>query len=295
VIRDAVRGAIGSYFSSDRFAEEQYDEPLGDPGLFGPDSVTWRVHADVSMFVGGIAALLLQSLHPRAAAVVAGSSRFREQPLHRLSRTGSFVAATTYGSTPVAESIIDRVRAVHARIPGAAEPDLLRWVHVAEVSMFLASYRRFHPVPLSATDIDRYYEENATVAERLGATRVPRSRAEVQQYFLDIRPELRTGPDAEELHAFLRRPLSEQAGVKAIYALFVQAAGAQLPGWARAMHGISLPPGADALGIRPATWAVLEALRLTAGPSPILGAARERASGVPSRRGEPTPRPPAGR
>src|SRR5438445_623823 len=81
------------------FPEERYDAPAGDPGLFGPDSVTWRVHADASMFVGGIAALLLQSLHPRAAAIVASSSRFREEPLHRLSRTASFVAATTYGPT----------------------------------------------------------------------------------------------------------------------------------------------------------------------------------------------------
>ena len=89
------------------------------------------------MFVGGIAALMLQSLHPRAAAVVAGSSRFREQPLHRLSRTGSFVAATTYAATPVAEAVIERVRRVHERIPGARDPDLLTWVHVAEVTSFL--------------------------------------------------------------------------------------------------------------------------------------------------------------
>jgi uncharacterized protein (DUF2236 family) len=278
LIRDTVRGAIGSYFSSDRFAEEQYDEPIGDPGIFGPDSVTWRVHADVSMFVGGIGALMLQSLHPRAAAVVAGSSRFREQPLHRLSRTGSFVAATTYGSTPVAEAIIERVRGVHARIPGASEPDLLTWVHVAETSMFLASYRRFHPVPLSNGDIDSYYAENATVAERLGATGVPRSRDEVRQYFVDIRPELATGEHSQELLEFLRRPLSDQAAMRAVYGLFVQAASAQLPSWARAMHGISFPPGADPFAIRPATWAVLEGLRLTAGPSPILDAAKRRAS-----------------
>src|SRR5439155_5212680 len=85
-LRSPVRETIGALFGSDRFPEERYDAPAGDPGLFGPDSVTWQVHADVSMFVGGIAALLLQALHPGAAAIVAASSRFREERLHRLSR-----------------------------------------------------------------------------------------------------------------------------------------------------------------------------------------------------------------
>src|SRR5947209_3542772 len=111
-----MRDAVGQLFGADRFPQERYDWPPGDPGLFGPDSVTWRVHADASMFVGGIAALLLQSLHPRAAAVVASSSRFRTEPLHRLGRTASFVAATTYGPTDVAEAVIARVRDVHDRV-----------------------------------------------------------------------------------------------------------------------------------------------------------------------------------
>ena len=173
--RDAVRSTIATLFSGDRFPEERYDEPLGDEGLFGSDSVAWRVHADTSMFVGGIAALMLQSLHPRAAAVVAGSSNFRERPLHRLSRTGSFVAATTYAATPVAEAIIARVRRVHDRIPGSSEPDLLTWIHVAEVTSFLAAYRRYHPSLVFADDVDRYLDETAVVAERLGAVDVPRS------------------------------------------------------------------------------------------------------------------------
>src|SRR5438445_12801684 len=80
-VRAPLRSGVAALFSSDRFPEERYDRPAGDPGLFGPDSVTWRVHADVSMFVGGIAALMVQTLHPLAAAAVAGHSRFREEPL----------------------------------------------------------------------------------------------------------------------------------------------------------------------------------------------------------------------
>src|SRR2546429_3302794 len=138
--RAAVRNGIGSLFSGDRFREEQYDEPLGDAGLFGPDSMTWRVHADVSMFVGGIAALMLQALHPRAAKIVATSSRFREEPFHRLARPGSFVAGPTYASTPVAGSIIEQGRDVPARLPAAREPAPRTRVHVRQGPSFPAPH-----------------------------------------------------------------------------------------------------------------------------------------------------------
>jgi uncharacterized protein (DUF2236 family) len=278
--RDAVRSTIGALFSSDRFPEEQYDEPAGDEGLFGPDSVAWRVHADASMFVGGIAALMLQSLHPRAAAVVASSSNFRERPLHRLSRTGSFVAATTFAATPVAEAIIARVRAVHARIPGASDPDLLTWIHVAEVTSFLAAYRRYHPSLLFGRDIDRYLDETAVVAERLGATSVPRSATAVRAYYDEVRPELGASEHSDDLMAFLHRPLSRNPAARAVYELFLQAAEAQLPGWARRMYGMHLPPGADRLLLQPATGSVLAALRLALGSSPVRDASRARATAI---------------
>lgn len=280
--RQGVRSTIGALFSSDRFPEEQYDEPLGDEGLFGSDSMAWRVHADAAMFVGGIAALMLQSLHPRAAAVVAGSSNFRERPLHRLSRTGSFVAATTFAATPVAEAIIARVRRVHDRIPGASDPDLLTWIHVAEVTSFLAAYRRYHPSLVFADDIDRYLDETAVVAERLGATEVPRSAKAVRAYYEAVRPELGASEHSDDLMAFLHRPLSRNPAARAVYELFLQAGEAQLPGWARRMYGMRLPPGADRFVIQPATGSVLAALRLALGPSPVLAASRARAAGIAS-------------
>ena len=276
-LRQPVRETIGKLFGSDRFPEERYDEPLGDAGLFGPDSQTWRVHGDVSMLVGGIAALLLQSLHPRAAAIVASSSKFREEPLHRLSRTASFVAASTFGGTEVAEAIIARVRDVHVRIPGASAPDLVRWVHVAEVVSFLDAFRRYNVLPV---DADRYYAETAVVAEKLGATDVPRSVADVKAYFAALQPELAPSDDSRELVEFLQRPLGRDPVTRSIYGLFVQAGMAQLPGWARRLHGMSSPPGADRLVIRPATFAALEAMRLALGPSPVVAMSVRRARGA---------------
>jgi uncharacterized protein (DUF2236 family) len=278
--RAAVRNGIGALFGSDRFPEEQYDAPLGDEGLFGTDSVTWIVHADVSMFVGGIAALMLQSLHPRAARIVARSSRFREEPFHRLSRTGSFVAATTYAATPVAEAVIDHVRETHARI-GADDPDLLTWVHVAEVTSFMAAYRRYAIRPLMPGETDQYFAEMVVVAERLGARDVPRSGREIRAYYERVRPELAASAESVELMEFVQRPIGRDPITRAAHALLVQAAQAQLPGWARELHGIALPPGVDVLVLRPWTWSLLEALRLSLGSSPIVTAARRRSDTMP--------------
>src|SRR5262245_33753204 len=123
----------------------------GDAGLFGPDSVVWRVHADPVMLVGGLRALLVQALEPRAMAAVDQHSKFREDPWGRLERTTRFVLATTYGDTAAAESAAATVRGVHARIHGvdqitsqeysARDPDLLLWIHAVEVESFVLAYR----------------------------------------------------------------------------------------------------------------------------------------------------------
>ncbi len=180
--------------------EVDYEQPPGDPGLFGPGSVPWRVHSDFTcMLIGGIAALLMQTLHPLALAGVWDHSKFREDMLGRLRRTGQFIAATTFGSRGDAERLIARVKTIHRHIRGQAadgrpysaeDPALLTWVHVAEVSHFLAAYLRYFDPRLPGTEQDRYYAEIALVAERLGATDVPRSRAEIAAYYQAIRPQL---------------------------------------------------------------------------------------------------------
>jgi uncharacterized protein (DUF2236 family) len=289
-VRRVVGRSLEAMFSSDRFPGEQYAEPLGDPGLFGPSSVTWRIHADISMLVGGISALMLQALHPLAAAGVVEHSRYREEPLRRLSRTASFIAATTYGSTEAAERVIAMVRAVHRRVEGvapdgraysASDPELLRWVHVAEVVSFLRAHRRFDPFPVRGADIDRYFAETATVAELLGATEVPRTRRQVRDYLTGMRTELRADAQAQDLVAFLRQPIAHDPITRSTHMVLVQAAVGLLPGWARGLYGVHQPPGFDSLVVRPATWSVIQALRLVLGPSPLLEQARRRAGAQP--------------
>ncbi len=283
-VRGPVRRGVGALFGGDRFPEERYDEPAGDPGLFGPDSVTWRIHADVSMFVGGIAALMVQTLHPLAAAGVADHSRFREEPLRRLSRTGSFVAATTYAATPVAESVIAAVRRVHDSVTGTApngvpyaanDPALLRWVHVAEVTSFARAYRRYYPFPVRAGDIDRYYAETSTVAQLLGASDVPGSREEMHHYLAGIQPELEASPQARELFWFVSQPVDRDPITRAVHALLIQSAIGLLPSWARKLHEVRIRPQ-DELAVRGLTCSMLHLIRMALGPSPIVELARKR-------------------
>jgi len=130
---------------------KEFEQPLGDPGLFGPHSVVWKVHADFSaMMVGGLSSLMIQALHPRALAAVWDHSNFRQQLKARLGRTALFVAATTYGGVDLAKQHIDRVNSIHAKIRGvdlkglaycANEPHLLRWVHLVETISFLNAYQ----------------------------------------------------------------------------------------------------------------------------------------------------------
>ena len=156
------------------------------PRWFTADDPIWQVHNDVSMFVGGIRALLLQSLHPVAMAAVSAHSGFRGDPWGRLHRTSHFLATTTYGTIGDAEASIARVNAIHRRIKGttpdgvayrADDPELLAWIHLAEVDSFLTCYQELATVPLDDAAADRYVAQSALVADRLGVLGPPRSTA----------------------------------------------------------------------------------------------------------------------
>ena len=128
-----------------------------DEAFFAPGSITRQVNGDLpSMLIGGIAALLLQTLHPLTMAGVDRYSNYRQDPLGRLERTASFLGTTTFGSRTEAEAAVARVRRVHAAVTGTApdgrpyaadDPDLLTWVHAAEIHCFLTSSTHLRPAP----------------------------------------------------------------------------------------------------------------------------------------------------
>ncbi|WP_432240220.1 oxygenase MpaB family protein [Herbaspirillum robiniae] len=223
--------------------------PPGDPGLFGPDSAAWQVHSDfTAMLTGGVAALLLQMLHPLPLAGVWDHSNFQADMLGRLRRTAQFIAGTTFGSRADAERFIAHVRRIHAGISGvgpsgqpyaASDPQLLTWVHAAEVSCFLRGYLRYRNPDFSAADQDRYFAEIARVAEALGAQDVPRSRTGIEDYIETMRPQLVCDQRTlKTLELVLNAP-SPNALAVPWTRLMMRAGVDLLPGWAQEMLGVT--------------------------------------------------------
>ncbi|CAM5648322.1 hypothetical protein SAVIM338S_06455 [Streptomyces avidinii] len=231
------------------------------PRWFDPDRPIRTVHGDASMFIGGLSALLLQSLHPLAMTAVAAHSGFRGDPWGRLQRTSTFLAVTTYGTAQDAQLAVERVRAVHERIRGttaagepyrAADPHLLGWVHAAETDSFLRAHERFGARPLGAAGYDAYVADAARVARALGVIDPPRDRASLGDLLARYRPELRATPEALEAARFLLRHPPLPWPARAPYALLAANAIALLPPWAPAL-----------LGLRPAAGPVNGVARLS--------------------------------
>ena len=244
-LRAPLRHWVLSAFPRDPGSSLDYDHPHGDPGWFGPDSATWRVHADFpGMLAGGLAALTLQTLHPLALAGVWDHSNFRGDLLGRLRRTTAFVGGTTYAPRAQADALIERVRQIHTRVRGfgedgrpyaADDPHLLTWVHVTEAYSFLQGYRRYSHVALPAGAADRYYGEVRRIAEALGAHAVPASERAVLDYFRRIQPELVCSERSRVVLGLLAQVRLPVPAAGLSRDLFLLAAAALLPAWAVAL------------------------------------------------------------
>ena len=264
-----VRRAIGLRGDPPPMATDPADAYLP------PGGMARTVHLDLpAMLIGGLTALLLQMLHPLAMAGVAEHSSYRDDPLGRLQRTATFVRTTTFGTVAEAEAAMARVHRVHDRVRGTApdgrpysahDPDLVTFIHVAEVWSFLASSQRYGPQPLTPAQCDRYYEEVAPVALALGATWVPRSAPEAEGYLRRVRPELHAGPQAKEARDWLLRGVARRPADRAVYALALAAAVGILPPWARRELRLSVAGPfdlfVDTAAVTPLTRGLSAALR----------------------------------
>ena len=238
-------------------------------GLFGPRSVAWRVHGDVtSMLVGGVSGLLLQMLHPAVLAGVWDHSNFRSDMHGRLRRTARFIATTTYAGRDEAEGAIARVRGIHAHVRGilpdgrpyaANDPALLAWVHVTEATSFLAAWIMYGEPHMSRADQDRYFAEMALVAEALGAAPVPHSRAEADAIVQAMRGGLLCDERTRAVARFLLRQRPPSPAALPFQTMVMGAGIDILPDWARAMHGFPTLPGRPLL--RAGTAGIARTLR----------------------------------
>jgi len=267
-IKDAIAARVVALFN-DRARGEKPVRRRPD-GLFGPRSVAWRVHGDVtSMMVGGIAALLLQMLHPAVLAGVWDHSNFRTDMQGRLRRTARFIALTTYGGKEDAEAVIAHVRGIHDRVRGvlpdgtpyaANDPSLLAWVHLTEATSFLGAWVRYAEPGMTAADQDRYFAEMARVAEALGADPIPRSRAEARRLMDAMRPGLRCDVRTRQIARLVLAQPAPSHMAEPLQALTMQAGVDLLPDWARRLHGLHNPVLARPL-VRAGTLGVAQTLR----------------------------------
>jgi len=229
------------------------------PRWFAEDRPIRRVHADASMFVGGMRALLLQSLHPLAMAGVAQHSDYRGDPWGRLQRTSTFLAVTTFGTATDAQRAVDKVRGIHRRVRGQApdgrdyradDPHLLEWVHIAEVDSFLQAYQLYGAAPLDQAGRDDYVADTARVAAALGVLDPPRTEADLRMRLAGYRSELCSTEAAREAARFLliTPPLSLLA--RAPYGVLAASAVSMLPPWARLPLRLPYLPPLEATAIR---------------------------------------------
>ena len=260
---------------------------MTDPGLFGPASVTWRVHGDPVLWVGGLRALLLQALHPGAMEGLARNADIRLDPWGRLMRTAGYVGTVTFGSTQQAETAGAAVRRVHQRLD-VDDPHLMRWVHCCLVDSFLTTATRAG-TRLSADEADRYVDEQARLAPLVGVTAasVPHSVHALTAYFADIQPELQLSAaarDAARLVVIPPMPMWVQlvtparVGWTAVAAIAV----GSLPGWARRLYRL---PGLPMTDLAAGAALRVLAVSLRAVPDryregPHLRAARDRLDGT---------------
>jgi uncharacterized protein (DUF2236 family) len=274
--RDRVAQGFRRFVSGDPTGAPDWAQALrygSDEGYFGPGSATWAVHGALPTLVGGIRALLMQALHPAALAGVQQHSRYEEDALGRLAGTTQWLTVVTFGDRAAADRECARVRGMHRRVSGtyespdgpapysAADPDLLRWVHVAFTDSFLAAHRVWGgPIPGGE---DAYVREWAISGERVGVVDPPRSVAELTAEIEAFRPVLRGDEAARRTAAFVRNapvPLAARPAYAALYA----GALSTMPTRHRELLG--QPPVPLPL-TRPAVSAVLGGLSLALGPA----------------------------
>lgn len=279
-IRSQVTSSTTSLFSHAADPLADTESFPGDPGLVGPDSVSWPVIGDVAAFVAGIRALLVQTAHPEVVAGVMDHSSFQADTLGRLSRTSAWVTATTFGAEPEARAAARAVTNAHRRVRGrsargrpynAASPELAAWVHNALTDSFLTAFQAFGPRTLSTEEADRFVAEQAEIGGLLKAAPLPLTAAELRRWLVE-HPDIEPSAAQVEAIEFLRNP-PFPAPVKVAYRPLFHAAAATLP--PELLIVLNLDPPAGSL---PAGRAATGFLRWALGTSPSWERAEARSA-----------------
>ena len=224
--KEHFRKTLLTMLSGDPSGEPDWVKAMSDgddDGYFGQDSVVWQVNGGNPVMVAGVVALLMQTLHPGAMAGVHDHSRFRTDPLGRLSGTVRWVVTTTFASTDVVGKELERVAKMHSRVTGSYTPgnsdtevsyqasdhDLTSWVHIVFTDAFLRAHRTWGE-PLETIDgesgEDRYVRQWATTGRLMGMQNPPESVAELHQHLRAFDEVMRVDDRVKEAVRFILRP-----------------------------------------------------------------------------------------
>lgn len=269
-LRIGLTRSTRSLFAHAPYPLEHTLDYEGDPGLLGPDSVSWRVIADPAAFVGGLRSLLIQAAHPEVVAGVDQHSRYQDDPIGRLSRTSAYVTATTFGAMPEVSQAVTQVRRMHRVVKGvssrgarydAADPHHSAWVHNVLTDSFLVANQVFGGRRLDRVEADIFVKEQTRIGALLGARPMPDTAAELGEWVVS-HPDLATSPATEQVIEFLiDPPLSP--GIKVGHKMLLEAAVAVIPPRLRQILDLEAKPGAEMVG-----KAAVGSLRWATGYSP---------------------------
>lgn len=282
MLRGRLEAAARELLTPDDLSVD-FTRPAGEPALVAPDSVSWRVFKNpVTMFVGGVAAVILELAEPRVRAGVWEHSSFRRAPVNRLRRTGLAAMVTVYGARSVAEAMIAGVNRMHERVRGHAEggasyhasdPELLNWVQATAAFGFLEAYAAY-VAPIGAADRDAYYAEGTEAARLYGATKPPSSQRELESMFAAMEPKLERSDVILEFLSIMNAARILPGALRLAQGLFVRAAVEILPDRLRCLTGLGQHFGLRAWEAPLVRAASVAADRLVLRSSPAVQACR---------------------
>jgi uncharacterized protein (DUF2236 family) len=230
-----------------------FTQPAREAALLAPDSVSWRVFKNpLSVFIGGVTAVIMELAEPRVRSGVWDHTTFRTDPVRRLRRTGLAAMMTIYGPRGAAEDMIARVRRMHEKIEGvtptgdayrANDVALLNWVHATAACGFLQAYHAYVR-PLARAERDRFYAEGSDAAALYGATGAPKTETELNAMFGAMAEQLERSKIIFEFLAIVRSAPVLPLPLRPLQHVLVRAAVELVPRWLATRLGL------EGLGLR---------------------------------------------
>lgn len=232
-----------------------FRQPPGEPALVPADSLSWQIFKNpVSLFIGGVTAVILELAEPGVRSGVWEHSSFRSDPVGRLRRTGLAAMVTVYGARSAAENMIAGVRRMHDRVSGtlpsgeayrASDTDLLDWVQATASFGFATAYSTFVR-PLGRVELDQLYAEARPAAALYGAVGAPSSEEMREAQFEAMKARLEPSPIVFEFLDLMHAAKAMPQALRPLQPLLIRAAVSLTPDWVRIRLGLG-----EAHGLRP--------------------------------------------